>query len=64
MAQKVGPALFEKLLAALWKSHEQREDYLLWITEATIILLDSDLHTYKWKSLPELMNNTFIQLLS
>lgn len=64
LAQKVDPALFEKLMAALWKSHEQREDYLLWITEATIILLDSDLHTYKWKSLPELMNNTFIQLLS
>ncbi len=65
LSQKVDLALFEKLMAALWKSHEQREDYLSWITEATIILLDSDLqHSYKWESLPELINNTFIQLLS
>ncbi|VEF48988.1 P-loop containing nucleoside triphosphate hydrolase [Bacillus freudenreichii] len=65
LAQKVDLALFEKLMSALWKNHETRDDYMAWITEATIILLDSDLqHTHQWKSLPQLMNETFIQLLS
>lgn len=65
LAQKVDLSLFEKLMSALWKSHETRNDYMLWITEATIILMDSDLpHTYQWKTLPQLMNGTFIQLLS
>ncbi|HBZ08555.1 MAG TPA: GTP-binding protein [Bacillus bacterium] len=65
LAQKVDLAIFEDLMAALWKNHEQREDYLSWITEATIILQDSDLpHTYRWQSLPGLMNNTFMQMLA
>ncbi|MFD1707749.1 GTP-binding protein [Siminovitchia sediminis] len=66
LAQKVDVSIFEQLMEALWEKHrEKEEDFLLWITEATIILLDPDIPSnHHWKSLPLLMEDSFRQLLS